>query len=243
MGIADDIRPKKYRPISKKTENAAIKKAKKEIEKIDDGRLFDQPYDGDFFGGTPISNTTPVKSHPKGNLRWLYTLIIVMAVITLVGLVVWQNFNVIKSYIDGSYKEKDNQNLTQILDSATSDNKTYEGSTTTTNTPSTSSPITETAKNTTVDKSAITISVLNGSGIKNSAQTVADTLTTAGFMVKGTANAKSFNYQKTIIYYKTGGEAKAELVKDSLPNYQTETNKNDSVVGPTYDIVVVAGKS
>jgi hypothetical protein len=84
---------------------------------------------------------------------------------------------------------------------------------------------------------------LNGSGIKNSAQTAAGILSTAGFTVSATANARSFNYQKTLIYYKTGGGAKAELVKAALSNYQTETTPSDSIVGTNYDIVVVVGKS
>lgn len=239
MGIADDIRPKKYRSIGAKAEKAAIKKAKKEIDNRDDGRLFKQSEDGDFFGGTPISHTT--NSEPKKhNLKWLYTLVIILAIASLIGLVVWQNYAVIKSYFDGSYKKNNNQNLNQIIDSAGTKDKNYESS-------EPQSPATETATQTpvvpTIDKKTINISVLNGSGIKNSAQTVAGTLSTAGFTVSATANARSFNYQKTLIYYKTGGEAKAELVKAALANYQTESVLSDPIVGTNYDIVVVVGKS
>lgn len=239
MGIADDIRPKKYRSIGAKAEKAAIKKAKREIDNRDDGRLFDQPQDGDFFGGTPISHTT-YRKPKKHNLRWFYTFIIILTIALLVGLVVWQNYAVIKSYFDGSYKRNNSQNLSQIIDSAATKDKSYEA----TSQPQSSTPTaTQTPAAPEIDKKTINISVLNGSGVKNSAQTVAGILNTAGFTVSATANARSFNYQKTLIYYKTGGEAKAELVKAALSDYQTETTPSDPIVGTNYDIVVVVGKS
>lgn len=250
MGISDDIRPKTYRPISKKVVKAEIKIAQKKIEEKDDGQLFNQSHSGDFFANTPIGNDAEDKKRPAlkkdkiiKNHRWVYTLIIILTVVTLVGLVVWQNYGTLKSYVDGSYKKKNNQNLTDIINTANDSAKNYSSS----NQSTTDSANTSTAQPTTtiapaIDKSAISISVLNGSGVKNSATTVANTLKAAGFSVKSTGNAKSFNYAKTYIYYKTDDATAANMVKEALSSRVTEVSKNTSVVGSAYDIVVVVGK-
>ncbi|MEI8061104.1 MAG: LytR C-terminal domain-containing protein [Candidatus Berkelbacteria bacterium] len=250
MGISDDIRPKTYRPISKKVVQAEIKVARKKIEEKDEGNLFQESHEGDFFANTPMSNGNSVGNKrairdPKNSKtkkhRWVYPTIIALAVCTLIGLVVWQNYATIKSYVDGSYKKKSSQNLSDIINTTTDSAKNYNSQSGASSTPAVTATPTVTAVPT-VDKSTIAISVLNGSGVKNSATTVANTLKAAGFSVKGTGNAKSFNYSKTYIYYKTDDSSAANLVKAALPDRQTEVSKNTSVVGSAYDIVVVVGK-
>lgn len=253
MGISDDIRPKTFRPISKKVVKTEIKVARKEIDERDDGQLFKEPHDGDFFSNTPIGkrerknkeNTVSDESKKAGGHRWVYTLIIILAICTLIGLVIWQNYSTIKSYLDGSYKSKNSQNLTDIINSTNDSAKNYEsaGQSATGSSAATTTQQPAAVTTPAVDKSIIVISVLNGSGIKSAASTVTGTLKTAGFTVKNTSNARSFNYTKTYIYYKTDDPANANLVKDSLPTRATEIVKNASVVGATYDIVVVVGKT
>lgn len=249
MGISDDIRPKTYRPIKEKVHKTEIKIAQKQIDERDDGQMFQASHDGDFFANTPIGDSDKKvrkiksgKGQINNNHRWVYSVIIAIAICTLLSLVVWQNYATIKSYINGSYKNKNNQNLTDIINSTNDSNNNYNSGT---QTPAASTDTTTTQTPTaapTIDKSTITISVLNGSGVKNSASIVANTLKTAGFTIKSTGNARSFNYTKTYIYYKTDDVTKANLVKDSLPDRQTEVSKNTSVVGSAYDIVVVVGK-
>lgn len=93
-----------------------------------------------------------------------------------------------------------------------------------------------------IDKSQITIEVLNGNGISGSASSVRDTLVAAGFNVDRVANAYSFSYQTSQIYYKTGKNAEADLVKSTLSSRQCDLLNDDSVVG-NYDIVVVVGQT
>lgn len=251
MGISDDIHPKKYRPVSKSAVKSEIKIADKKIKERDNGQLFQQTHDGDFFDNTPIENNHEVrarKSHAHSRLihsyRWLYVLIIILAIIALIGVAIWQNFDLIKSYFNGSYKEKNSQNLSDILSGTSDSLKKYDsGSQNQTSSQATNTTPQVSAVAPTIDKSTIVISVLNGSGVKNSASGVANTLKQAGFSIKGTGNARSFNYAKTYIYYKEGKQDAANLVKDALTGRQTEAVLNNSVVGKVYDIVVVVGKN
>jgi hypothetical protein len=93
---------------------------------------------------------------------------------------------------------------------------------------------------TTVDKKSIKMNVLNGNGISNSAVAVKNILVKAGFTVSSVANAKKFTYPTTIVYYKTGKEAEANLVKDALSTRSVTTELYDSI--GTYDLQVVVGK-
>lgn len=250
MGISDDIRPKTYRPISKKVIKTEIKVAQEKIEDRGVDRLFQETHNGDFFADTPIQDKTNTvkkekfkEQHLTKKHHWIYPTIIILAVSALIGLAVWQNYATLKSYIDGSYKKKNDQNLSDIVSTANDSNKNYSSSQSTRESGTATATQQPAAAVATVDKSTIAISVLNGSGLKNSALTVANTLKAAGFNVKSTANAKSFNYAKTFIYYKTDDPANANLVKDALSSRQTEVIKNTSIVGASYDIVVVVGKT
>lgn len=241
MGIADDIRPKKFRRVSSREEkNIATKTSvKKEI----DHKLFSEKNNDDFFADTPIANKTAskVKVEPKAEkkkktLGWFYWLLFFI-IIVLVGFVlVWQNFDIVKSYFDGSYKKENDKNLNDILESSSNSNENYSGEATTT----TPAPAVTTAP--AIDKTQIMVSVLNGSGVKNSAATATALLTAAGFNATNSGNAKSFNYASTIVCFKTGKSAEAELVKAALTGYSATTSENNSVVGANFDIVVIVGK-
>ena len=255
MGISDDIRPKKYKKISDRTAKIAVTATKKEIVE----ELFSKQDGDDFFADTPIEKNGKLreakkskkKKIPSDNLypnqrnvhsyRWIYTLAVVLVIISLSGLVIWQNLDYIKGLFNGSYKEENDQSLNEILGSTNDSLKNYDSKEQADN-QANSTKESSTAKPA-VDKSTIIISVLNGSGIKLSAKTVADKLSAEGYTVNNISNARSFNYQKTFIYYKSGKEVEAELVKASLPDRETETSENNSVVGASFDIVVVVGKS
>ncbi|PIU24517.1 hypothetical protein COT12_00650 [Candidatus Berkelbacteria bacterium CG08_land_8_20_14_0_20_39_8] len=246
LGISDDIRPKKFRPISKKTEKRIIKSAQKQLKQRDDGQLFQQADDGDFFADTPIKNSNQPKFNNDHNFehrhsyRWIHTTIIVLVICVLIGLIVWQNYSTIKGYIDGSYKNQNDQKLSDIIDSTSKSSENYNNGKQTATQSSTAEQQPTTPE---IDRSALTISVLNGSGVKNSAATIADTLKSAGFQIKTISNARSFNYAKTYIYYKTDDSTVADLIKASLSGRDCEAVKNASIVGSAYDIVVVVGKT
>ncbi len=253
MSIADDIRPKKFKRISKHSSRVSVKVAK-ERDEIED-KLFSRPDTDGFFANTPIEkngktkkgNRIPAKievdrSTSSHNYRWLYTLTIIIVILILAGLVAWQNLDTIKSFVNGSYKKKNDQSLNEIISSTNDSLKKYD----TSGQKATDQSTTDQQNIKTIpaiDKSVIKISVLNGSGVKNSAKAVADTLTAAGFTVTGTGNARSFSYQTTYIYYKSGKDVEANLVKSAISDKTTEIKESNTVVGSTNDIVVVVGKT
>jgi len=165
------------------------------------------------------------------NVTWLL-------VLALLAIVIYQNFDSIKNIFISTESPKSNSNANETI---------YEG---VSNSNSTNSNINSNANanvnantNTAaaIDKSTITIQVLNGNGVAGSADKVAATLTAAGFTPAKSANARKFTYSESIIYYKTGQEASANLVKAALPNLTTTLMNSDSIVG-NYDIIVVVGK-
>jgi len=259
LDIADDIRPKKYRRITKHSPKIEIAAAKKEVQEEIVEELFTKQNSDDFFANTPIENNGVAKKrkaglkevdtktpHPtrttKRGLGWIYSLIATVVVLALVGLVIWQNFDTIKGYFNGSYKKKNDQNLNDIISSTNNSLKHYNTSDQDqANQPSTDQQ-NSAAATPAIDKSTIIISVLNGSGVKNSAKNIADILSVAGFNVANTSNARSFSYATSIIYYKTGKDAEANLVKETLTDRTVELKESNSIVGAKYDIVVVVGK-
>ncbi len=92
-----------------------------------------------------------------------------------------------------------------------------------------------------IDKSTIKIKILNGNGVSGSAASVRNQLTGSGFSVAAITNAKTFSYQTTIIYYHTGKEAEATLVKDAVTGKETALELSDTVT-TQHDVVVVVGK-
>lgn len=258
MGISDDIKPKKS---PRKTEDDAkdpdeiiIHHREPEIEYpfSQDAEL--EQREEDFFSSDyPKENINkPIEKEPdarsnlgkRGNpmTKWVIILIII-----LVGLLIWQNYSKIieitglKKLLNSSNEsdlESYNSDM-QGTDYTSQVNSNSNSATTNSDQNQTSTATTATP---TIDKSAITIEILNGNGISGSAGSVKDQLTGAGFTVDKVANAYNFNYEKTIVYFKTGKNTEADLIKNALSNRQCETSNDDSVVG-NYDIVVVVGQS
>jgi len=185
---------------------------------------------------------TPKNHHHKKNSTkatfWLITL-------ALLGLLIWQNYPEIVSAVKNKFFKK------SATETVAENNKTDEYYTgekvdnTTTEDTSATATSTETAPETTtaaptIDKSSVIMEVLNGNGIKGSADTIRDQLVTAGFKVSRVTNAKNFNYATSIIYFKTGKDAEANIIKEILTNLQTTTQNSDSIVGD-YDVIVVVG--
>lgn len=84
------------------------------------------------------------------------------------------------------------------------------------------------------------VRIANGNGISGEGKRISELLKTAGYNITLVNNA-SKTYTETIIYYKTGQEALAESLKNSLDEEYTATiQKSDSIVG-VYDAVVALG--
>ena len=182
------------------------------------------------------------KTHGNPMTKW-----VIMLILILIGLLVWQNYSKISKLI-GFNKNADTSSETDLpsydLNSTGTDYTSQQNQNTSTTNPNADQSQTNSTQTSTpaIDKTKITISVLNGNGISGSAGIVKNQLVAAGFVVDKVANAYKFNYQNTIIYFKTGKEAEAELIKTTLSDRQCETNNNDAVAG-NYDIVIVVGKN
>jgi cytoskeletal protein RodZ len=99
----------------------------------------------------------------------------------------------------------------------------------------------ETAQ-TTLDKSKITIQLLNGNGIRGDAVKVKTILEKDGWKVTTYGNANNFNYQNTLVYYKKGEEEAAKAVAETLKNNDRQTAIHESTTLTKYDIQIILGK-
>ena len=91
--------------------------------------------------------------------------------------------------------------------------------------------------------SLYSIQILNGSGIKGVASEVELLIKDAGFDDTSTGNADSYEYEVTEVSFKSSvsNEAK-EIIKDSLSDYEIETNDDLSDTSE-YDVVIIVGSS
>lgn len=86
-------------------------------------------------------------------------------------------------------------------------------------------------------RSAVKVSVLNGSGTSGVAKTVADRLSAMGYEYASAANAAS-NYKRTTIYYAAGEKAKAELVASDVGAENPSVEESGSIPA-SYGVPVV----
>jgi len=259
MGISDDIRPKRVHHQSEKSDHVPIfsdiqedddepieyekELDRKSLEKLEDD-FFDNK---DFRKAKKVSaakeeKPTPKKHKPKKSLTrvtiWLMTIL-------LIAILVWQNRSEILSFVKTKILKI--ESVDSLIEKEKTEDEYYtaESSTDNTSTTPATTESEETSSSTAaapveVNKAAVIIEVLNGNGIKNSADKVKAQLIAAGFKVSRVANAKNFNYATSNIYFKTGKNQEAELIKQTLTSLQTTTQNNDSIVGD-YDIVIVVG--
>jgi len=190
--------------------------------------------DDDSIKATPKSDIElPEKDKKEGGglFKWIMLFFIV-----LIAIIVWQNYSKIAEVFNFSSDEESTD--------STEDIAYYDNSATDYTTPAATEDATTTetpAENTTaIDKSTIAIQVLNGNGTTGSATVAKQVLIDAGFTVASTTNAKKYTYATSIVYYKTGKKAEAELVNSSLSAYKTELINEDSVMG-IYDVIVLVG--
>lgn len=272
MGISDDIHPvskshPKKKPQEKPLEPDEIKiKYSREEDEEDDDSLKHQrsQMEDDFFSdfktrknnyyreevaNQPVekSQQEPKAIHNKemvhqpkkhGNPMTKWVVLLILILIALLG---WQNWSKISKVIGWDNKADSTEESLPSYSSATTGTD-YTSGTATSTPAATSTPVTQTTPTPSIDQSKITIQLLNGNGISGSANQVKTQLVAAGFTIDSVTNARKFTYQSSIIYYKTGKSAEAELVKSALSDRQCELSNSDSIVG-NYDIVVVIGKT
>lgn len=270
MGISDDIRLTKKSSNKKKSsqkllgpDEIKIKYSRAEDKTGDTSLKYQRSQmEDDFFDDNKEKHEIPELEDKKDELTEKYpevkykeddyhqpkkqgnpmTKWVILLILVLTTLLVWQNWSKISKAIGWeSNPESSNKSLPNY--SSTTKNTDYTSSSTSINTP-TDTPTQNTSATTTadIDKSKITIQILNGNGISGSANNVKTQLVNAGFTVDSVKNAYKFTYQSSIIYYKTGKNAEADLVKSALSDHQCELINDDSIA-KNYDIVVVVGKT
>jgi LCP family protein required for cell wall assembly len=95
-----------------------------------------------------------------------------------------------------------------------------------------------------VDPTSVHVGVYNGTFTVGAAQTAADELSSAtstatgGIDVAEVANANSFDHKQTVIHYRAGNKAKAELIAAAIPGAKVEEGKTR----PGVDVAVIVGK-
>lgn len=87
---------------------------------------------------------------------------------------------------------------------------------------------------------AVSVIVLNGSGVDGAATSMADVLNAAGKNVIGADNAPQ-EYPNTMIYYRTGFDQQAQAVAGDIASYYPATIEEGSVSGFDADVIVVLG--
>ena len=261
MGIGNDIKPKKvyrYKPHHHNpyhvNEHEKDEPAKMKLDTDRDGR-YDGPekvedLEDDFFHD--YNKAKPKKTKEKKgdsggflfqnlnakNITWLL-------LIALVVIVFYQNFDSIKGIFVTNTTSKNSNSEDEYYEGVTNKNSNVSTNVSTNTNRNSNGNINVNTNNTAApvatDKSDITLKVLNGNGVAGSADEVSATLKAAGFSPAKSANARKFTYAESIIYYKTGEENAANLVKAALPNLATTIENSDSIVG-TFDVIVVVGK-
>lgn len=127
--------------------------------------------------------------------------------------------------------------------SSTSTSTDSSTSTTTDTTASSSSSATADTTTTTTatyTKSAVKIEILNGNGVNKAGDAAKKLLVAAGFTVSKTANADSFKYTNTYIYYKTGFADAAKDIQTALSKPSASVSNNNTKC-TTYDVVIILG--
>lgn len=94
-----------------------------------------------------------------------------------------------------------------------------------------------------LDRSKISISIENGSGLEGTAGKASDFLKGKGYNIVSTANADSYNYKGTTIKVKNSTNAYLNLLKKDLSEKYTISNtSSDLSQDSTVDALVIIGK-
>lgn len=176
--------------------------------------------------------------------------IIALLVIALIVILIQQNLASIYKYLGvdeliGSNQTEETitnpyENLSTDYTSKTIEPNSASSAAQQETSDTTQSATTQATTVTTLDKSSVKLSVLNGNGVSGSAASVKSALESAGYTVSNLSNAKLFSYQSTMVYYKTGKAEYAEDIKKSLSSRTVVLEESNTIAG-AYDLVVVVG--
>jgi len=107
------------------------------------------------------------------------------------------------------------------------------------------SPVTDTAtpSATALNRTDISIQVLNGGGVVGAASKMKTVLEEAGYTVKATGNAESYTYTSTEILIKSSKKAYLTMLENDLKEtYSLGTSAGTLKDSDTYDVQIIVGK-
>lgn len=94
-----------------------------------------------------------------------------------------------------------------------------------------------------LDRSTLSVQVLNGSGVAGAAGKIKDVLEEKGYTVKDTANAETYDYTSTEIMVKKDKEAYLTLLEEDLKEaYSLGTAAASLTDDVPYDVRIIVGK-
>lgn len=250
MGISNDIRPKKLLDESKVNrpekvakivdlDPADVKDVVEPVTTKDQTPEKTSDLEKDFF-------KTKTKDKPKVNATIkkkpvFLIIVLILMVLGLIGVAAYQNLDLIKTKLFHKPSETPASTAKDITDTSTSQNTETQTGVSTTPTDTSTTASTTPTPPATIDKQSFSIRVSNGSGVKNAAANVAKILVDAGFKVTSQGNAQSTGYKTTIVYFKKGKDAEAELVKTALSTRTVSSQLSTTLT--LYDILVIVGKN
>ena len=91
-----------------------------------------------------------------------------------------------------------------------------------------------------LDRSDLSIEVVNGRGVGGAAAKAADTLRVKGYSIASTGNADNSNYEETVIEVKSGNSKFLELLKKDLSGYTI--GSTSATFSGSADARVIIGK-
>lgn len=92
-----------------------------------------------------------------------------------------------------------------------------------------------------IDKSKISISILNGARISNAANNTKTLLEKQGFVIEKLGNAKNL-YQHTVIYFNKDKKNEAVLVQLALDNQNITLEENPSLTASNDLLIIIGAK-
>jgi|SRR5579885_1664256 len=174
------------------------------------------------------------KSSHKPRLLLIFVILLVLTIIVLIGL-----------YLLGAKTKKlttfisSVPHLSPTLQPTSMPSATVSATVTTAATPSGKLTITPTLS--TTSRSALSLAVLNGSGVPGAAEKVSEKLTGLGYNVTTTGNADTFTYQGITIKVKKTASSYLPLLKKDLASESASISAGiDNAI--SVDAEVIVGK-
>ncbi|MDP3941317.1 MAG: LytR C-terminal domain-containing protein [bacterium] len=97
-------------------------------------------------------------------------------------------------------------------------------------------------KATGLDRSGLTVDILNGSGVSGAAGKMSSLLKDLGYVIGSTGNADNFDYQNVTIQVKSTKSKYLPLLKKDIGSSYSVGDASSSLASGSADVVIIVGK-